>query len=174
MNYQDELKTRNMMRFMGWLQNFNPEMHALVVERIGEAPTNDALTMAAEKMNGLGQWDITSIFGGEDETAAIVGGPGSAPTETPWWESGIDAVKSVGTAVLQYQTQKDLIDLQMKRIEDGKPPIDTALISPTVRVQADLPPAIQADIRDMKRTAVFAVAGIGLAIVAFLFMRKKR
>lgn len=171
MNHNDELKTRNMMRFMGWLQNFNPEMHAMVVERVGEAPSNDALTNAAEKMNGLGQWDITSIFGGEDEAAAA----GSTTTQdTPWWESAIDATKSIGTAVLQYKTQQDLIDLQMKRIEDGKPPIDTALISPTVRVQADLPPAIQADIRDMKRTAIFAVGGIALAVMAFLMFRKKR
>lgn len=173
MNHNDELKTRNMMAFMGWLQNFNPEMHALVVERVGEAPSNDALTVAAGKMNGLGQWDITSIFGGEDEAAAQQG-TGPTTTESPWWESAIDATKSIGTAVLQYKTQQDLIDLQMKRIEDGKPPIDTALISPTVRVQADLPPAIQADIRDMKRTAVFAVGGIALAIIAFMMFRKKR
>jgi hypothetical protein len=171
MNNMTELKTRNMMRFMGWLQNFNPEMHALVVERIGEAPANDALTVVAEKMNGLGQFDLTAIFGGEDEAAAQ---GTTETTATPWWESAIDAVKSTGTAVLQYKTQQDLIDLQMKRIEEGKPPIDTALISPTVRVQADLPPAIQADIRDMKRTAIFAVGGIALAIMAFLMFRKKR
>lgn len=172
MNNMTELKTRNMMKFMGWLQNFHPEMHALVVERVGEAPPNDALTIAAEKMNGLGQWDLTAIFGGEDEAAAQAPANGNGAWD--WVSKGIEAVKEVGTGVLQYQTQKDLIELQMARIEDGKPPIDTALIAPTVRVQADLPPAIQADIRDMKRTAIFAVGGIALAIVAFLMFRKKR
>ena len=172
------LRTRNMMKFLGWLQNFHPEMHRLVIERIGEAPANDALTISAGNLNGMGQFDFSNIFGTPD-TSQIPPPPGGVPQVTlpaakEWWESGIEAIGTVGTAVLQYKTQKDLIDLQMSRIEQGLEPIDTALIAPTVRVQADLPPAIQKDITDMKRTAVFAVAGIGLAIVAFLFMGKKK
>jgi hypothetical protein len=168
MNYNDEIRTRNMMKFLGWLQTFDPDMHALVVERIGEAPPNDSLTRNAAQLNGLGQFDFSNIFGGGDTAPAN----GTATTK-PWWESGIDAIKSVATGALQYKTQKDLIDLQMSRIEQGKPPIDTALISPTVRVQADLPPAIQEDIRDMKRTVILGIGGVVAAIIAFMMLRKR-
>lgn len=171
MNYKDEIRTRNMMAFLGWLQTFDPEMHAMVVERIGEAPPASGLVRSANRLNGLGQFDLTSIFGGEDEAAT---GSTTTTASKPWWEAGIEAIKSVGTGVLQYQTQKDLIELQMKRIEDGKPPIDTALISPTVRVQADLPPAIQKDIRDMKQGTLLAIGGVAAALIAFLLLRKKR
>jgi len=171
MNYNDEIRTRNMMKFLGWLQTFDPNMYALVVERVGEAPPNDALTNSAAQLNGLGQgdFDLSKIFGGGDTAPAT----GTAPAK-PWWESTIGAIKSVAVGALQYKTQKDLIDLQMQRIEQGKPPIDLALISPTVRAQVDLPPAIQADIRDMKRTVILGIGGVVAAIAAFLLLRKKR
>jgi hypothetical protein len=171
MNHLDEMKTRNTLQFLGWLQTFHPEMHAMVIERVGEAPPNGGLEKVAAGLNGLGQFDITSIFGGEDEAAAQA--PTNGTAATPWWQSAIDAASQIGGAVLQYETQKDLIELQKSRIEQGKPPIDTALLAPTVRVQADLPPTVQKDITDMKRVGVFAIGGIALALIAFLMLRKR-
>ena len=113
---------------------------------------------------------MTSIFPGEDAASAPAPTNGAA---TPWWQDAINAASQIGGAVLQYETQKDLIELQKTRIEQGKPPIDTALLAPTVRVQADLPPTIQKDITDMKRVGVFAIGGVALAVIAFLLLRKR-
>lgn len=171
MNYKDELRTRHMMQFLGWLQNFDPQMHALVIERIGEAPPANGLAKTAAALNGIGQFDFEALFPGED--AAATGGSTSSTGGKEWWEAGADIVKSVAQGALQYKTQKDLIDLQMSRIEKGLPPIDTALISPTVRVQADLPAGIQQDIRDMKRGTLIAIGAVVLGAFAFFFMKKR-
>ena len=173
MNHRQEIKTRHFMQFLGWLQKFDPDMHALVIERIGEAPPANDLERMANGLNGLGQFDLTSIFPGED-AAATQGQPSTTNGNSwDWVDRGLETVGKVAQGALQYKAQQDLIKLQMARIEQGKPPIDTALISPTVRVQADLPPAIQKDITDMKRVGVFAVGGVALAIMAFLLLRRR-
>ncbi len=51
-----------------------------------------------------------------------------------WWESFTDSLTEVGGAVLQYKTQKDILDAQMERMRLGLPPLQTAEYAPTVRI----------------------------------------
>ena len=70
------------------------------------------------------------------EAPAGLSGLGQNETET-WWQKLTGTVANIGQSVLAYQTQKELLDIQLKRAEQGLPPIETAQYQPTVRVGVD-------------------------------------
>lgn len=178
MNAMNERRTRNTMKLLGWLQRFHPEMHAAVIERVGEAPPPGGLSQlsAAWDMlypsnyyastgyrgrwkNGLGQNGLP------DDTTNVAG-------ETEWWQDAIAGIKEAGVAYLQYDAQKDIIAMQTARIEQGKEPIDTALIAPTIRHQIDIPADMRKEISLMGQGAMTWLMLGGAGLVAWMMLRR--
>ena len=67
-------------------------------------------------------------------------GAAADPTEKPKsiWQSIVGGIKDLGPAYLQFQNQKKVLNMQMKRAQKGLPPLNVEQLSPTVRVQAGL------------------------------------
>ena len=92
-------------------------------------------------------------------------GVGAADQQS-WWQSFVGAAKELVPVVVSARSQKRLLDVQMKRAQRGLPPLNTAQIAPTVRVQAGLSP-------DIKRMLIpVGLAGLGLLL--FFMLKKSR
>lgn len=149
------------LKYLAWLQTYDPKLHAAVMERIPEQPSS-----------GLGQ-TITDPWTGAPLNLDPWGAPAPSPAvpqapETPWWQTVLDTVKDVGSAYLQWEAQKDILEVQKKRVEQGLPPIDTAVLAPTVRVQADIPAEFRAAIGGgIQNVLLWGAAGLA----AFLLLR---
>lgn len=89
-----------------------------------------------------------------------------ASDQQSWWQSFIGAAKELVPVVVSARSQKRLLDVQMKRAQRGLPPLNTAQIAPTVRVQAGLTP-------ELKKLLIPA-AIIGFGLLAFFMFKKKR
>ena len=174
------------MKLLAWLQNFSPEMHAAVIERVGEAPSPGGLSQLSAAWDMLypsnyyagtgyrGRWPTHNGMSGlgqngmPDDTTNV----SIAPAEDNWWMNAIDAVKQAGVAYLQYDAQKDIIALQTKRIEQGKEPLDTSVLAPTVRVQADIPPDIKREIALLGQGAMTWLMIGGVGLVAWMMLKR--
>lgn len=64
-----------------------------------------------------------------------------------FFSSVVDTVKKLGTSVLQYKSQKKILDLQLKRAEQNLPPIDASMYTPTVKVEAAVTPEMEQQAR---------------------------
>lgn len=101
-------------------------------------------------LRGLG-WtdDAGDLFTYEylDESAPVYGTPPfypdmgietAAPTSGSWWDQYggdvISAIKSVGTAYLTLEQQKELNDLNMSRAQRGLLPLSPSQFAPQVNV----------------------------------------
>lgn len=93
-------------------------------------------------------------------------------------------VKDVAPAVAQVYTQKKVIDAQVARAKAGLPPLETAQISPTVKVEAALSPESEAAAKqiaiDATRQGVLDFTSQmkplffgALALGAFLLLKRK-
>lgn len=49
-----------------------------------------------------------------------------------FFSSLADTVKNVGSSILQYNSQKDLVELQIERAKNNLPPLDSATYVPSV------------------------------------------
>lgn len=85
--------------------------------------------------------------------------------KTTWWGSFIGAAKELTPIIVGARSQKKLLNVQMKRAQQGLPPLNTSEIAPTVRVQAALSP-------DIKRIMIPALA-VGGLLLLFFVMKKK-
>lgn len=165
-----EAQIRAAMQFTAWLQKYSPELHAALMERVGEPPAAGALGQLAESWDMLGQIDP---FGG-------VGAPTETTTGNGQWDwakellsSGIEAAKTIVPQVLQYKTQQQILDMNVERAKAGLPPIDPGVIAPQVKVIHDVAPEF--------RPAILAAGGMGnmllwggLALGAFMLVRMLR
>lgn len=77
--------------------------------------------------------------------------------EDNWWQSLVKNVSQSAPQLMATKMQLDLMKQNLKRAERGLPPIDSASIAPTVRVQADVP-------AEARQTAQWATYGIMAAI----------
>ncbi len=91
-----------------------------------------------------------------------------------------DTVANVAPTYLQYQQQKKVMDMQMKRAESGLPPANVEDYTPAVKIQAEVSPETEQAITRVAQQSIetgaqkmmpFLLAGGGL--VAFLLLRKK-
>lgn len=122
MNGNDAQKAQATKEFLGWLSHYSPELYAAVMEQVPQA------AMAVSEvphMMGLGQ----------NATQAP-----TAPAEKPWWQKAIDVAGGLATTYLNYQAQKDVLDVQKERAKRGLPPITSDVYAPTIRHQVDIPP----------------------------------
>ena len=54
-----------------------------------------------------------------------------------WWDTFSENVAEVGGAILQYKTQKAILEAQLERMRAGEPPLQTSEYAPTVAVKID-------------------------------------
>lgn len=52
----------------------------------------------------------------------------------------VDTVKNVAPSLIQLSSQKKILDMQIKRAEQGLPPLDASQYSPTIKVEAAISP----------------------------------
>lgn len=166
--------------FIDWLDKQNPELVAKARE-IAKREVNRGLglspriyryaqdmnvrraamkqgmgdTLYIKHGNGMGQLPV-----GFGQTPPIVG-----PTipeeqaEEGWMDKLIGAATTIAPAYLQFQQQKEILDMQLERAKQGLPPLETAYLAPTVRIQTELSP-------EALRTARTGIAE-GLGNLAF-------
>ena len=90
-----------------------------------------------------------------------------------WWETFTENLTEVGGALLQYKTQKAILDAQLERMRAGLPPLQTSEYAPTVAVRVDpgttreITGAIGAGLGKM--LPFIAIAGVGI----LLMMRRR-
>jgi len=80
-----------------------------------------------------------------------------------------DTISDIAPKYAEYKTQRSIAKMQMDRARKGLEPIDTAKLSPTIRIQPELPPEMVSAGKSYMKIAVPIVLGIGL----LLFLRKK-
>lgn len=181
----NERRTRNMMKLLAWLQNFHPEMHAAVVEKIGEAPPSGGLSQLSAAWDMLypsnyyggtgyrGRWHSHNGMAGlgqngmPDDTTNV-----PTMTDDNWWSEGINAIKEAGVAYLQWDAQKDVIELQTELIKQGKEPIDTAMIAPTIRHQVDIPADVRQKMTLMGQGVMTWAMLAGAGLIAWMMLRR--
>ena len=93
----------------------------------------------------------------------------------------VDTVKNVAPSLIQLSSQKKILDMQIKRAEQGLPPLDAAQYSPTIKVEAAISPESE---EAAKRIAIeTSKQGISelkpiffgaLLLGALMLLRKKR
>jgi hypothetical protein len=152
------MDARNILaqQYLNWLSNYSPEVYAKVIAKLPPMPSEN-----------MGQFEIDPWNMYPASVSQPTTTTGTTP-EVPWWQTAIDTIKDVGTAYLQWDAQKDILDVQKSRVQQGLPPIQTDLLAPTVRVQADIPPEYRASISSGFQQ-VLLWGGIGLA--AYLLLR---
>ena len=116
---------------------------------------------ALERMNGLG-----------------------ADEEPGFMEKLFGLATTVLPTYLQYQQQKDVLDIQIKRAEQGLPPLETAQYAPSVQIGLDQETvqrlANEATARAQSMAGAFASSPmlpmllLGGGVLAFMMMSKKK
>lgn len=150
MNGNDAQKVQATKAFLGWLSRYSPETYAAVLEQVPEA--GHAVSEPPFLM-GLGQ----------DPTVTP-----TVPATVPWWEKAIDIVGGVATQYLQYEAQKDVLDIQKERAKRGLEPITSDVYAPTIRHQVDIP-------KEFKQAAMGTGTLIALgggALLLFMMMNR--
>ncbi len=100
-----------------------------------------------------------------------------------FFSSLADTVKNVGSSILQYQSQKDLVELQIERAKNNLPPLDSATYIPSVQTNngelsvANTNAASSLALKSVQEEAAkmkqyFLIAGA--AAVAYAVMRGRR
>ena len=80
-----------------------------------------------------------------------------------------DTITDIAPKYAEYKTQRSIRKMQMERARKGLKPIDTAHLSPTIRIQPELPPEMLSAGKSYMKVVVPVLLGIGL----LLFLRKK-
>ena len=171
-NNNGERKTRAAMQFLAWVQDFSPEWHAMIVERVGEAPRAGGLNNLSgmfEMPTGLGQNSDYLI-----KTTETTSGNG---WDFSWAKELIGVAKEVATEALPaYYTAKQTIaiaDLNLERARQGLPPLDPQATAAQINVTHQLPPAIQQQVDRFGIGANVLLWG-ALAVGGFFIVRALR
>jgi len=121
-----------------WLASANPALYREVIDK--------AMQKMHGQMQGMGQTSTGS----------------TSSSGSSFWDSLTSTIKGIGTAastivptVMNAQTNKKILDTQLKLAEQGKPPLNTAQIQtpPTATVSFGTSPGIQ--------MAMWAALGLG-------------
>lgn len=171
--------------FVEWLDKQNPELVAKataiakreVNKGLGLSPriyrySQDMNVRRAAMQRTMGQLPV-----GFGQATPPITGPTipEEQAEEGWLDKLIGAATTIAPAYLQFQQQKDILDMQLERAKQGLPPLETAYMAPTVRIQTELTP-------EAARTARAGIAeGMGklafpimLAVGAFMLTRGGR
>lgn len=142
---------------INWVRDNDPKVYELAVKR-------HALQQGKAAIFGLSGYDA-------DEFVALNG-------IADFFKTLSTTVQNVLPQAIQYKTQKDILKAQLKRGEQGLPPLDVADYSPVFRVAPDFTPeseaaltrmAIQTTGSGLNKILPYAIGGLGL----FLLLRRR-
>ena len=54
-----------------------------------------------------------------------------------WWDTFTESVGNIGSQYLQFRTQKEILDVQLTRMQQGLPPLQTSEYAPTISIKPD-------------------------------------
>lgn len=111
---------RAIQKFGAWLRQRHPEVHAEILSRYPGAFDPSRVAFDSARLAGLG--------------ADLVEEP-----QTSWGQTIADLAKTVITA---YQSN-ELFRTNLRLAEQGKPPLDPSVYSPSVTVRAGMSPEVQ-------------------------------
>lgn len=142
------------LQFATWLKEKHPDIYSAALRR-------------AEKWRR--EW------GEARGNAATLEGLGAEGETQSFWDKFREGVTTLGTTYLTYKTQRDAMDLNMTRAEQGLPPIDTSFAAPVVRTQIDLTPEVATRLQEtgtdmLQKVLIFG----GLAVAAVLIVTKMK
>jgi hypothetical protein len=142
---------------INWVRNKDPKVYELAAKR-------HALQQGSAAIYGLEGYEA-------DDFVAMNG-------IADFFKTLSTTVQNVLPQAIQYKTQKDILKAQLRRGEQGLPPLDVADYSPVFRVAPDFSPeseaaltrmAIQTTGSGIKQILPFAAFGLGL----FLILRRR-
>lgn len=92
-----------------------------------------------------------------------------------------DTVKNVAPSLINLQSQKKILDIQLKRANQGLPPLDTAQYSPVIRVAPEITPETQRAAQQIAQQTVatgaqklmLPMALLGGGILLAVMMKKR-
>ena len=140
-------------RFATWMRNRWPDAYARMMAEKPEllnarrAIIAEKLTVPVETLQGLAD--------------------GTAPTDgavTTWGQDILDFFKEALPSYYQARAQKDLLEVNLRRAEQGLAPIDAGAIAPQVNVGAS---------SDMMQLGYIAVGGLVLVGLFSAFSKRR-
>ncbi len=148
-------RARNEQRFVQMIKRTHPRLYAIAKARIGEPPAG---------MGGLGQ----KIVSGEPTVTA---------TTSTWFSRLTDTLTTLAPTYLQYQSQKELLEIQLQRAQQGLPPLETTQYAPAVQIGLDPAQTREAiaaaggQAADFLRQPMVLAAGAGLLLLVMMRRR---
>lgn len=157
MNAKQERKTRAAMQFLAWAQEYSPEWHAAIVERIGEAPAAGGLMGLSRSFDMLGD-------------AASANVPASTNGVLDWADKLFSFAEKAVPAYFQTKQTIAVADLNLERAKHNLPPLDPQATAAQLNVTHQLPPQIQSQV-DRAMSAGNLLLWGGIAVAGFFLVR---
>lgn len=88
-------------------------------------------------INWLKNWSPKLYMRAKAKADAVEAKEGTLGQLGGWWETFTENLTEVGGAVLQYKTQKAILDAQLERMRQGLPPLQTSEYAPTIAIKPD-------------------------------------
>ena len=151
-----ERLTPAQLQFLAWLRKFNP-----VAYRVGIAAASRA-SGSSTQLAGLGSWwgSLTSAVGSIGSSVA-------------------SAAKTILPGLMQYQTQRKLMNLQIARANQGLAPLNMSQLTlPALQVQVAPSPEITASLSravtaGTKKTWLYVAGAVVLVGGLWLVLRRR-
>jgi len=158
----NEARARAGTNFLSWLKRFEPKLYSHVISQIGDPP-NQGIFAFANNLGQLGQNGyVPPTSDGTDGDSFM-----------DYLKEGFAVAKEAIPAYFAYETQKDIMELNIARAEQGMDPIDPGVVAPQVRHIVDVNPETQAAISQFKLPMQLALWG-ALGLGAFMLFRMLR
>lgn len=90
----------------------------------------------------------------------------TAAADDSWWKSLTKSISEAAPQFIQAKAQYDLMKTNLRRAEQGLPPIDSASIAPTVKVQAQTSP-------EQNKVLLIGAAIIGGALLLPALLKRR-
>lgn len=163
---------KSMQQFLAWLSANDPFLYEVAMRggQILQAKTAQA------------------VAGGDYSLGISWGDIGSGLTDA--FKVAVGAVKDVIPAYTQYKAQSKVLKLQLKRAEQGQPPLEAEYYTPTVKVAPEITPQTEQAINRVAQQAVQQVTsqagtglqkmiipaalGLGAVLVIMMIQRRRR
>jgi hypothetical protein len=151
----DALSSKKRARFQcaTWIKATNPELY--------QAALNHAESWRKKWAAAQGDPGTLSGLGADSEPSSF-------------WAKFSEGLTSLATGVLAYKTQKQILEANIDRANQGLPPIDMAAGAPVVKTQIDLSPEVAARLQETGLEAVKKVLLYGGLAVAGIFLLTRK
>lgn len=134
--------------FLDWLQSFSPDFYNVVANAGLAEPAAVVESGAIAPKSGLsGMGEFENTPGVMED---VSWGAGDAVSE---WG---DRISKLAAQYMQFDTQKRILDLNIKRAEQGLPPVDSGTLAPSVNF------GLTSDTRQMMFWAIGGIVAIGI------------